>query len=416
MQRRQLLGTSAALGALALTGRAPAVHAQEKKISILTWNIPHLKDLIETWMAEFKSRTGAEVEWLDKKGTELPAFYQTQLVAGTPPDIINTQGALWLEYAADGALMDLTPYFEKEPEVKQRFNQDYLANWTYQDRNFMFPFYITKTLLFYNKSLFKEAGIEGPPESFDQILEYASQVKGGEKSGMLTLNFDWLYWPFFKMNGVELMTPDFKEAAFNTPETLALVERLAKATDDGSINKISWTGRWVEPNGAFAAGTVGMHHAHSPAFFAIRGQGPWVSPDTLGATHVPGGWATPNSHGLGISKGSKNPELAFEFLKMITEEEWAYRFGTIYKVLPGHKVADPRIIASFEKEDPLAAQVLQTQIEHTDKLTGNWRTPKDARLKEAFWPDLQAALLGQKDAAEALSEAERKVNRVLQRG
>ena len=417
MQRRRLLTTTgAALGALVLNGRAPAVHAQDKKISILTWNIPHLKDHIEAWIKEFGSRTGYQVEWLDKKGTELPAFYQTQLVAGTPPDIINTQGALWLEYAASGALLDLTPYFDKEPEVKNRFNQDYLANWTYEDRNFMVPFYITKTLLFYNKQLLREAGLSGPPQSFEEVLQHAGRMRGGEKTGMLTLNFDWLYWPLFKMNGIELLSEDLKETRFNSPETVQLVQRLAEATADGSINKISWTGRWVEPNGAFASGLVGMHHAHSPAFFAIRGQGPWVNPETLGATHMPGGWATPNSHGLGISKGSKNPEIAYEFLKMITEEEWAYRFGTVYKVLPGHKGADPKIIASFKAEDPLAAEVLQTQIEATDKLTGNWRTPLDARIKEAFWPSLQAALLGQTDPKSAIEEADRKVQRVLRRG
>ncbi|HMR34342.1 MAG TPA: extracellular solute-binding protein [Geminicoccaceae bacterium] len=415
MQRRQLLGTTAALGALALTGRAPAVHAQDKKISLLTWNIPHLKDLIMAWGEEFKKRTGAELEWLDKKGPELPAFYQTQLVAGTPPDIINTQGALWLEYAAGGALMDLTPMFEQEPDVKARFNADYLKNWTYEDRNFMFPFYITKTLLFYNKKLFAEAGLSGPPQSFDDMLAFASKIKGGEKTGMLTLNFDWLYWPLMKMNGIDLLSPDLKEAVFNTDKTREVVERLAAGTADGSINKIAWTGRWVEPNGAFAAGTVGMHHAHSPAYFAIKGQGPWVGPETLGAAHAPGGWATPNSHGLGISKGSKNPELAWAFLKMMTEEDWAFRFGSIYKVLPGNAVADPKIIATFEKDDPLAVEVLKTQLEHTDKQTGNWRTAADSRIKEAFWPEMQAALLGQKPVKEALDEADRKVARVLSR-
>jgi len=417
MQRRQVLATAGGLGALALTGKAPAVHAQSKTISFLTWNIPHLKELIEAWITEFKKiQPGVEVEWLDKKGTDLPAFYQTQLVAGTPPDIINTQGALWLEYAASGAIMDLSPWFEKEPDVKARFNADYLANWTYEGRNFMFPFYITKTLLFWNKTLFKEAAAEGPPASFADMLKIAARIKGGEKTGMLTLNFDWLYWPLMKMNGIELLTPDLKAPVFNRPETVALVEQLAAATADGTINKIAWTGRWVEPNGAFAGGTVGMHHAHSPAFFAIRGQGPWVNADTLGAANLPSGWATPNSHGLGISKGSKNPELAWAFLKMITSEEWAFKFGTTYKVLPGVAKADERIVAEFQKTDPLAATVLRTQLEQTDKLTGNWRTPKDAQIKEAFWPDIQAALLGQKDARTALAEAERKVARVLGRG
>ena len=52
---------------------------------------------------------------------------------------------------------------------------------------------------------------------------------------------------------------------------------------------------------------------------------------------------------------------------------------------------------------------------HLDKLVGNWPIAKDAQVKEAFYPELQAALLGEKSAAEALAEAEKKVNRVLTR-
>jgi ABC-type glycerol-3-phosphate transport system substrate-binding protein len=101
---------------------------------------------------------------------------------------------------------------------------------------------------------------------------------------------------------------------------------------------------------------------------------------------------------------------------MITNEEWAYKLGPVYQVLPGHTKADERVISQFEKDDPLAAKVLRTQVEHTDKLCGNWRTPKDAQIKEAFWPSLQAALLGQQDPQAALDDAQRKVDRVLRRG
>ena len=190
----------------------------------------------------------------------------------------------------------------------------------------MLPFYITKTLLFWNKPMFQEAGFAGPPKTFDEIMQYAANDGNGEKTGFLTLNFDWLYWPLFAANDVELLTPDGKQAAFNTPQAIELLDKLAKATESGAINKVSWTGRWVEQNGAFAAGTVGMHHAHSPAFFFFKGQGPWVNADTLGVTQLPGGWSTPNSHGLGISKGSKNPELAYEFLKHMTSDKWTSEF------------------------------------------------------------------------------------------
>jgi len=403
------------LAAALLAFAAPA-QAQQKKISFLTWNISDQADLFKEWIAEFrKRRPDVEVEWLDKKGPELPAFYQTQVIAGTPPDIINTQGALWLEYAAAGGLVDLTPYLDKEPEVRKRFNADYLAQWKYNGRNYMLPFYISKTLLFYNKTMFKEAGIAGPPQTFDQLLADAAKMSKDEKTGFMTLNFDWLYWPLFKMNGVDLLTPDLKKAAFDTPKGVQVLDALAKATNAGSINKISWTGRWVEPNGAFAGGNVGMLLAHSPAFFFIRGQAPWVNADTLGVAQAPGGWSTPNSHGLGISKGSKNPDVAWEFLKMVTSEDWTAKLSARRKVLTGNIASDTKLLEQMKKDDPLAAAVLQTQVEQTDKLTGNWPLANDARVKEAFYPELQNAVLGRMPAAEALKEAEAKVNRVLGR-
>jgi len=414
--RRTILKASAAAAATS-TLSFPAIGQGTKKISFLTWNIIDQKELIEGWIKRFQStRPGVEVEWLDKKGPEFGPFYQTQLTAGTAPDVINTQGALGLEYAAQGALMDLTPLFAKEAATKSRYDPNYLGNWVFEGKNYMVPFYITKTLLFYNKPMFAKAGLSGPPQSFDDILNFAQKMTSGETStGFLTLNFDWLYWPLFAENGVELVTPDLKKATFNTPKAVEALDKLAKATSNNAINKISWTGRWVEPNGAFGAGNVGMLHAHSPAYFFFKGQGSWVTPETLGVAHMPGFWATPNSHGLGISKSSKNPELAWDFLKFITDQGQAGELATRRKLVTGNVAVDKASLAQLQKDDPVVYTVLKTQLEHTDKMTGNWRFGNDSRIKEAFWPEIQNAVLGRKDAKTALADAEKKVARELTR-
>ena len=414
--RRTLLKTAAAAAATGLV-HAPVIAQSSKKITFLTWNIIDQKELIEGWIKRFQSsHPGVEVEWLDKKGPDFGPFYQTQLTAGTPPDVINTQGALGLEYAAQGALLDLTPLFAKETAIKSRYDPGYLGNWVYEGRNYMVPFYITKTLLFYNKPMFAKAGLAGPPQSFDDILAFAQKMTSGEAStGFLTLNFDWLYWPLFAMNGVQLVTPDLKKTAFNTPKAAEALDKLAKATQSSAINKISWTGRWVEPNGAFGAGNVGMLHAHSPAYFFFKGQGSWVTPETLGVAHMPGFYATPNSHGLGISKGSRNPELAWEFVKFITDTGQAGELAERRKLVTGNVAVDKATLAKLEKDDPTVYQVLKTQVEHTDKMTGNWRFGNDSRIKEAFWPEVQSALLGRKDAKSALADADRRVARELTR-
>src|SRR5438046_9025855 len=133
--RRILLKTAAAAAASATTATLsfPAIGQGSKKIAFLTWNIIDQKELIEGWIKRFQSaHPGVEVEWLDKKGPEFGPFYQTQLTAGTPPDVINTQGALGLEYAAQGALFDLTPLFAKEAAVKSRYDANDPGQWGYQ--------------------------------------------------------------------------------------------------------------------------------------------------------------------------------------------------------------------------------------------------------------------------------------------
>src|SRR6202020_827695 len=222
MDRRTVLKTGvAAAGVLAMPAYLKA--QSNRKLSILTWNIADQEALFKEEFVDFqKTNPGVEIEWLDKKGPDLPAFYQTQLVAGTAPDIV---------------------YLQKEPDMLKLYNPDYMSSFVYEKKNYLIPFYISKTLLYYNKLMFKEAGLSAPPKNFDEIITFSEAMAKGEKTGFLTLNFDWLYWPLFKMNGVELLSPDFKKPAFNTPQTAEMLERFAKATASGGINKISWTGR-----------------------------------------------------------------------------------------------------------------------------------------------------------------------------
>jgi ABC-type glycerol-3-phosphate transport system substrate-binding protein len=417
MKRRTLL-KSAAAAAVAATAALPrAIHAQAaRKLTFLTWNLVDMEDLIRGWIRGFTAtRPGVEVEWVDKKGPELPAFYQTQLAAGTPPDVIDIQGALGLEYAGQGALVDLTARLAADSAYKGAFEQAYLANWVLDGKNWMVPYYISKTLLFWNRTMFRTIGLDRPPQSFDEILDVSRRLTNNDKSGFLTLNFDWLYWPLFQMNEVELLTPQRDRVAFNTPRAIEVLDKLARATTDGAINRISWTGRWVEPNGAFASGNVGMLHAHSPAYFFVKSQGPWVSPETLGAAQMPGNWATPNSHGLGISRGSPQQDLAWEFVKYWTGERVAGEFSSNRRVLTGVTAIDRALMDRLAREEPLAATVLRTQYEHTDKQCGNWPLANDSRVKDAFWPELQNAVLGRKDARTALADAERAVARELRR-
>lgn len=416
MPRRHLMTTVA--GALLLAALSGGTaQAQEKKLTLLTWNLPIYEEKFRGWIADFEEmHPDFTVEWLDKKGTEYGAFYQTQLVAGTAPDIIDVQGMLWAEYAADDGLVALDPYLEANPEVRDRYNVEGMKLWQYDGQQYMLPYYFSKTLMVYNKKLFEEAGIDGPPTSFDELIDDAYKIKetGEGRTGFITLNFDWLYWPLMAMNGIELLNEDMSEAAFNTPEMVDVVTRLAKATTDGAINPISWTGRWVEPNNAFAAGDIGMYQGHGAALFWIMGQADWANADTIGVVEWPGGWGVPNAHGIGISASTKYPDEAFDFVQIALNDKWQTIMADTFTILTLNNAVDEALIAKVD--NPLKKATLELSLANMDKQTGNWVTPLDARIKDAFWPDIQAALLGQRDPAEAIADAESKVNRVLRRG
>src|SRR5260221_10014954 len=115
MDRRAILKAGVATaGALAMPAYLRA--QSNKKLSILTWNIADQEALFKEEFDDFKkTNPGVEIEWLDKKGPDLPGFYQTQFVGGTAPDIIYISGALWVGWAAKGGVVDLTPYFHNKP-------------------------------------------------------------------------------------------------------------------------------------------------------------------------------------------------------------------------------------------------------------------------------------------------------------
>ncbi len=410
--------TTLIAGSVAALAIATASAAAAEKITVLTWNIPVYGEKIAGWITDFKAlHPDIDVEWIDKKGTEWATFYQTQLAAGTPPDVVNIQGALWAEYAANGQLLDLAPYLAADADFSGRFVPGALDMWKMGDgaATYMVPWYFNRTLLYLNKKMLAEAGIAKAPATFDELMDAAEKMKGEGKSGFLTTNFDWLFWPLFKMNGVDILNADMSAAAFNTPEAVATLTRLAEATKSGAINNISWTGRWVEPNTAFAAGNVGMYMAPNSALFWAASKGEWINADNVEVVQDPQLWWTPNHHGWGVSASTKHADAAVDLVKIATSDKWQEVMSNTFSLLTLNKNVDPKLIEKFRKENPLKATTLELAGSELDKITGYLKSPLEARVKDAFWTSVQPALLGEADPKKALDAAEAKVNRILSR-
>jgi len=407
---RLILTAAAAL----LSAGIGTASAQTKTLTYLSWGNSHFEEMIKERFAEFERlHPDVKMEWVDVKGPDWPGYYQTQVIAGMAPDIIQIQGSLWVDYAAQGGLVDLTPYFERD-NLLERYEPGVMETYKYQEKYYLVPYGMYKTMLFYNKNHFAEVGIEGPPTNFTELMDDASKLAVNGRAGYVGLNFDWMYWPLFASEGVELLNEDGTKAAFNTPQAGAVLKTLTEKTESGAIHKAAWTGRFFEIIDPFVEGNVSMLYGHSPVFLWMEGK-TWINDDTLGMVNFPSGMATPDNHGFAISKSSKYPDLAWEFIKLTTNDQFADTYVRTGKMLSGNVAANKKMLDEFESESPMLARMLRLQEKDWDNLAGVWPNPKDGQVKEAVFAEVQNAVLGRKSAEEALADAESKVNEILAR-
>ena len=203
----------------------------------------------------------------------------------------------------------------------------------------------------------------------------AAKIGTGDKSGFLTLNFDWLYWPLFKMNGIELLTPDLKQTAFDTPQMLD-GDRSAGQGDRDPGDRQDLLDRTLGGTARCVLIRQGRHAARAFAgLFVHQGPGSLGQPATRSASHkcratgrfpTATAWASPPS--------PNSPSSAWELLNFITERTagaWPSRARS--RCSTGNTAVDQQLLTDMRSADPLGAAVLETQLQYTDKMCGNWR-------------------------------------------
>jgi len=152
--------TALGLGAVAAGAiGARQAHAQATSLKVI-------------WMGWPDSQVNPIMEWFEARNasiklavekipfTQIFQTIEVRLQArNADPDIFICDSPLTASYAARGHLMDLTPHLDKA-----RFTKSALDAATYDGKLYSAPFGSSMQVLFYNKALFKEAGI-APPEA-----------------------------------------------------------------------------------------------------------------------------------------------------------------------------------------------------------------------------------------------------------
>lgn len=240
-----------------------------------------------------------------------------------------------LLFVQNGWLENLQPYIDADPE-KAKINDYYEASLGIcRDKNngdiVGFPLMVESAVVFYNKTLFNERGIEKIPETMDEMYEVASKLHDPENdiygfacrgaANPAVTQFS----TFLRAFGGDFLDAE-GNAAIDTPEAIKAFEFYGKILrdygPDGVLN-MGWTDTW----NLFTQGKAGMRLDANTNFGSWDPDNSVLEKDEIGFFQIPVG--PEGKHGdflitawaVGVSSASKNKEAAYDFINWVASPE-----------------------------------------------------------------------------------------------
>lgn len=265
---------------------------------------------------------------------------QTEIASNTAPDAMLMDGGWYLsQFAPKGVLSDIGALMKKDDISKD----DYFDVWktfTYQDTVYAMPRDYNSIVLYYNKDLFKKAGVTEYPSddmTWDQAVELGQKLtldKNGKNATdagfddknitqyglyLPTNNVDSTIETLIWQKGGKLMSEDGTQCLIDSAESKSAFQFLYDLTYKykvaPSASEALKYGEEAFPSGKFAMVYQGSWLQSS----LTESKFEWdiaVAP-TFGAQKI---WCT-QSVGNAILKFSSNQEAAWEFIKFMSGKE-----------------------------------------------------------------------------------------------
>lgn len=355
----QLAGTGAASVVLlaacqapvAAPGAAPGAPAQEG----ITLSFGH------HWEAAFRPRQeefdqkyaethpGVKFEYTYNTWSEHNQIVPTWAAAGTLPDIIYVHGRYAFPWNHEGIVVSTQDFIDNDPEFDVNgIWEEALRLYAYNGKQYEIPYDHGPIILGYNKDLFDEAGLAYPDESWtwDTFLEAAKA---------LTKENQWGYGGYYNLVvqlgnelGISLVGP-FGGEVIDETETKILID------SDAARAALQW---WAD-----------LIHVHKVAPLpaqsqAVAGAGPWVA--GMAGMFALASWGTPTliesanfawdvapwpqgpagrkagafGSGFGITRDSKQPEAAWQYMRQyLSKEGMEFMWGSSGRGSPARQAA-----------------------------------------------------------------------------
>ncbi len=382
-------------------------------------------------IAEWEKQTGAKVNVLSKKNHfELDKEIKSDIATGNITWCVGSNHSSFAPQYPD-VYTDLTALLPKE-EIDAFVPANIKAS-TLDGKLVMLPrAQFDVSALYYQKSLYQDDAKKkafkekygydlAPPDTWQQVTDqatffsnppdfYGTQFAGKEEA------INGRFYEMLVAEGGEYLDADGKPA-FNSEAGVHALDWFvnlykAKAVPAGTTNYL-----WDDLGQGFASGTIAVNldwpgwasFFNDPKSSKVAGNvGVKVQP--AGSSGKRTGWS--GHHGFSVTESCANKEAAASLVWFLTNED-SQKLEAAAGPLPTRTAVWEWDIKQAEN-DPYKKEVLsafQKAAQHAFPVP---QTPSWIEISNAVYPELQAAILGDKTSKQALDDAAKKATEILE--
>lgn len=263
--------------------------------------------------------------------TEMVPKLAQSIASGEVPDLMGLDLIYGPQFESAGQLEDITEYFKDDASVKTA-SPGHMKVSTFDGKLYGVPLYADVSALFWNKDLFKKAGLdpEVPPTSLQEIHDFAAKITGVEEgvygyylagncAGCNIFTFGPLIWA----SGGTIEPLDANDEPLKGDAVPKVLEWARMMHKEGLINPANQSENGETFHLQFGSGKVGMMGTGNFNITLAREQNPDMD---FGITLLPGlekGQTASFAGGdiVTVPKGSKRVADAVDFMKFILSDE-----------------------------------------------------------------------------------------------
>ena len=365
-----------------------------------------------------QAHPGVKVKWVDVSGGEVAEKFLAALVGDTPPDLANIYDLpRFLQY---DILVNMDEAVAAEEKAK-RLENFWRGVGYFQGVNYVIPWYVGVTMLWYNKELFAKAGLDPdrPPQTIDEMLMMGRQIhaRTGKYGVSWRLHPSLVAppWALLRLDGFwPLFDAEYTRTRINHPEAKAIVQKWVDAYQHGVVppealaashrDEVNW---FIEGRAAMLPFSGGWITRYFDASFEKKVATAPMPRGRLG--RVPA-----SNQVLVVPKASRHPAEAVDFGLFVTNDENQLEFCRQVAILPStvKAAADP-----YFRRTPETLADQANQLSAADLPNSFVMAPPDvkgwSRMEDILHEEFAKALANQQSVDQALSRIEEKWNHLL---